>query len=214
MWLAQRQDHGENPRSTNRQDCRSARRSRHPSSCNPSVALVREIPPFLLTPEPLDEEAAAMKGFRWADPRIGTRHRLGGAPEFIQGDDVRSVMWEGNDLPCPARFDQRRFLPRGLRNDLRLRKFRLLRDEIDPAIVLVAATGAMRARCARYGLPRVARRPCARVSEPNPAVIERHCFATCAIRAGRPGRGKSRRAGLARKTKPPGMTRRSARGRA
>lgn len=42
------------------------------------------LPPFRLKPEPLSEEAAALKPFKWADPEIGTRHRLGGEPDFIQ----------------------------------------------------------------------------------------------------------------------------------
>jgi hypothetical protein len=42
------------------------------------------IPPFRLVPEPLDESAAFLPKFRWAGGDIGLRHRLGGAPEFIQ----------------------------------------------------------------------------------------------------------------------------------
>jgi hypothetical protein len=45
---------------------------------------LREIPPFRLIPEPLNDEAAALPGFRWAKPDIGTRHRLGGCPDAIQ----------------------------------------------------------------------------------------------------------------------------------
>jgi hypothetical protein len=45
---------------------------------------LREIPPFRLVPEPLNDEAAALPGFKWAEPEIGTRHRLGGRPDAIQ----------------------------------------------------------------------------------------------------------------------------------
>jgi hypothetical protein len=46
----------------------------------------RKIPPFRLVPKPLDVEAANLPKFAWADPEIGTRHRLGGKPDFIQGE--------------------------------------------------------------------------------------------------------------------------------
>ena len=42
------------------------------------------IPPFKLVPEPLNEESKKMKGFKWAEGNIGTRHQLGGDPTFIQ----------------------------------------------------------------------------------------------------------------------------------
>jgi hypothetical protein len=45
---------------------------------------VREIPPFRLVPEPLNDEAAALPPFKWAEPHIGRRHQLGGRPEEIQ----------------------------------------------------------------------------------------------------------------------------------
>jgi hypothetical protein len=45
---------------------------------------MRDIPPFRLNPEPLNEEAAALPGFQWASDEIGRRHQLGGEPKFIQ----------------------------------------------------------------------------------------------------------------------------------
>jgi hypothetical protein len=48
------------------------------------LAAVRVIPPFRLVPEGLTEEAAALPPFSWADPEIGSRHRLGGRPTFLQ----------------------------------------------------------------------------------------------------------------------------------
>lgn len=48
---------------------------------------MRRVPAFRLVPEPLTEEAAELPGFKWADPDIGTRHRLGGEPSFLQPAD-------------------------------------------------------------------------------------------------------------------------------
>ena len=42
---------------------------------------MKRIPPIKLEPIPLTEEARSVMGFEWADPIIGTRHRLGGMPE-------------------------------------------------------------------------------------------------------------------------------------
>ena len=44
----------------------------------------KEIPPFRLVPEPMTDAAAALPGFQWAGPEIGTRHQLGGEPTWIQ----------------------------------------------------------------------------------------------------------------------------------
>lgn len=43
-----------------------------------------KIPPFRLELIPLDEEAAALKPFQWADPVVGTRHKIGGEADFLQ----------------------------------------------------------------------------------------------------------------------------------
>jgi hypothetical protein len=48
---------------------------------------VKKIPPFRLEPRPLSDEAAVLPKFRWASPEMGTRHKLGGEPDFIQGSD-------------------------------------------------------------------------------------------------------------------------------
>jgi hypothetical protein len=47
-----------------------------------------KIPPFHLVPEPLNEAAAAVTGFKWAGKdalgrKIGSRHKLGGEPDFL-----------------------------------------------------------------------------------------------------------------------------------
>lgn len=41
----------------------------------------RVIPRFRLDVVPLEDAAEKEQGFRWADPEIGRRHRLGGIPE-------------------------------------------------------------------------------------------------------------------------------------
>jgi hypothetical protein len=45
---------------------------------------MKEIPPFSLVPEPLDEAARNLSKFKWAPKEIGARHQLGGEPKFLQ----------------------------------------------------------------------------------------------------------------------------------
>lgn len=45
------------------------------------------IPPFKLIPMPMDEKARALPKFKWAPEDIGTRHQLGGEPQFIQKEN-------------------------------------------------------------------------------------------------------------------------------
>ena len=49
---------------------------------------MRVIPLFKLVPEPLNDEAAKLPPFKWTGGDVGRRHRLGGKPDFIQGEDV------------------------------------------------------------------------------------------------------------------------------
>jgi hypothetical protein len=42
------------------------------------------MPEYRLHPEPMDDAARAALGFKWADARVGFRHKLGGVPEFQQ----------------------------------------------------------------------------------------------------------------------------------
>jgi hypothetical protein len=46
----------------------------------------RQIPRFRLVTEPLSPEADAAAGFKWAPPEVGTRHRIGGSPDWLQGE--------------------------------------------------------------------------------------------------------------------------------
>lgn len=41
---------------------------------------MRQVPPFRLVPEPLDDDAQSLPGFKWAGPEVGHRHLLGGRP--------------------------------------------------------------------------------------------------------------------------------------
>lgn len=46
------------------------------------------IPPIPLVMSPETPEAKAAAGFRWAGEAMGKRHRLGGTPDWIQGDET------------------------------------------------------------------------------------------------------------------------------
>ena len=48
---------------------------------------MKQIPPFRLVPEPLSDVARSLPPFKWAADEIGTRHRLGGAPDPTIADD-------------------------------------------------------------------------------------------------------------------------------
>ncbi len=48
----------------------------------------RYLPEIPLSPSPATDEATAAIGFKWADERVGRRHKLGGIPEWLQGPDV------------------------------------------------------------------------------------------------------------------------------
>jgi hypothetical protein len=45
-----------------------------------------EIPEIPLVPRPASDAARTALGFKWAGPRVGRRHKLGGRPAWIQGD--------------------------------------------------------------------------------------------------------------------------------
>ena len=48
---------------------------------------MKQVPAFLLRAEPLTDEAAELPGFPYAGPDVGTRHRIGGEPSFIEPDN-------------------------------------------------------------------------------------------------------------------------------
>lgn len=66
---------------------------------------MKEIPPFRLRPEPLNEEAANVPKFEWAPDEIGTRHRLGGRPDFIQKAEWPNCSCCGSSMTFYAQLD-------------------------------------------------------------------------------------------------------------
>lgn len=46
------------------------------------------VPPVPLVADPHEPEAKQAVGFQYAGDPIGKRHRIGGEPEWIQGEDV------------------------------------------------------------------------------------------------------------------------------
>jgi hypothetical protein len=48
----------------------------------------RHLPEIPLSPSPTTDEARTAMGFKWAHERVGRRHKLGGAPEWLQGTAV------------------------------------------------------------------------------------------------------------------------------
>jgi hypothetical protein len=54
---------------------------------------MKNIPPFKLVAQPLNEEAAKLPKFKWASEEVGKRHQLGGKPQFLQNEN-----WP--DCPC------------------------------------------------------------------------------------------------------------------
>ena len=55
--------------------------------------MATKIPEYKLEAVPMSDEAREAQGFKWADDEVGTRHRLGGEPDFIQ---------QANWPSCPA----------------------------------------------------------------------------------------------------------------
>jgi hypothetical protein len=47
-----------------------------------------QIPYFKIKLEPMTAEARDMKPFQWAPDEIGSRHKLGGNPDFIQKANI------------------------------------------------------------------------------------------------------------------------------
>jgi uncharacterized protein YwqG len=47
---------------------------------------MKKIPPFKLVPEPQNDDARNLPKFKWAKKEVGTRHQLGGEPNFLQNE--------------------------------------------------------------------------------------------------------------------------------
>ncbi len=65
----------------------------------------KEIPPFKLVPQPLNDSARALPKFQWAGDDIGTRHKLGGKPDFIQNLIIPKCSDCGEDMTFYAQLD-------------------------------------------------------------------------------------------------------------
>ena len=56
--------------------------------CQKTTFLMEPIPEIPLTPSPQTNAARDSIGFKWAGPMVGKRHKLGGSPDWIQGDNT------------------------------------------------------------------------------------------------------------------------------
>jgi hypothetical protein len=63
-----------------------------------------KIPPFKLIPEPLNAEAASLPPFKWAAQGVGTRHKLGGDPDWIDKPSTLQCSC-GQDMTFYAQLD-------------------------------------------------------------------------------------------------------------
>jgi hypothetical protein len=63
-----------------------------------------KIPPFKLIPEPMNDEAVNLPKFKWAPEDVGTRHRLGGSPEWIEKQDTPQCSC-GREMTFYAQLD-------------------------------------------------------------------------------------------------------------
>ncbi|MCV3765578.1 hypothetical protein [Rhizobium sp. TRM95796] len=66
---------------------------------------MREIPPFKLSLVPLNDEAAKLEKFQWAGGGVGDRNRLGGKPDFLQGEEYPACMECGRKMRFYAQLD-------------------------------------------------------------------------------------------------------------
>lgn len=66
---------------------------------------MKKIPPFKLNAEPLSEVAKNLPKFKYAPDEIGTRHLLGGDPDFIQNADYPDCTSCGEKMTFYAQLD-------------------------------------------------------------------------------------------------------------
>jgi len=65
----------------------------------------KQIPPFKLVPQPLNEEARKLHAFKWAPKEVGTRHKLGGKPDSLQVEDTPKCPDCGETMTFYGQFD-------------------------------------------------------------------------------------------------------------
>jgi hypothetical protein len=46
-----------------------------------------QVPEFRLIAQPVNEEAINLPKFKWASDIVGTRHKIGGYPDFLQNEE-------------------------------------------------------------------------------------------------------------------------------
>ncbi len=66
---------------------------------------MKNIPPFRFVAQPLNKEAESLPKFEWAEEHIGTRHKLGGTPDFIQDAEWPTCPDCGTKMTFYAQLD-------------------------------------------------------------------------------------------------------------
>jgi hypothetical protein len=66
---------------------------------------VAEIPPFKLEAVPQSDRASAVQGFEWAADDVGSRHRLGGTPDWLQDDETPACPTCGEKMTFYGQLD-------------------------------------------------------------------------------------------------------------
>ncbi len=66
---------------------------------------MKVIPPFKLVPAALDKSAETLPPFKWAGKDIGTRHRLGGSPSFLQDSEWPACKCCGDKMSFYGQLD-------------------------------------------------------------------------------------------------------------
>ena len=62
-------------------------------------------PEYKVVLTPLTDEAQEKMGFKWADPHIGTRSKVGGSPDFLQDHEVQVCPSCGTEMTFIAQID-------------------------------------------------------------------------------------------------------------
>jgi hypothetical protein len=66
---------------------------------------MKKTPPFKLVMEPMTEEASKLPKYEWADEEMGTRHQLGGEPEYMDVNEYPSCNDCGERMTFYAQLD-------------------------------------------------------------------------------------------------------------
>jgi hypothetical protein len=64
-----------------------------------------DIPEFRLIPRPTSDAARELTPGEWTDPMIGTRHKLGGKPDYLQGQQRPSCRSCGEEMTFYGQLD-------------------------------------------------------------------------------------------------------------